>query len=498
MPRSSWAALRRVLVLLLAVAARAQDIPPITAAALRADIELLASDAIAGRATGSTEGVTAAKALAARLQAAGLQPAGTDGFLQAIDWTGFDFEGEPQLATLAADGTRTPAARGAEFDYMGGPPCDATLKVIVATAGKDPPLPPRADTALLLLGGRRDVGKWLEAAGAPDGKGWGALLLTASPNAPPRPLAMRGIYERDADGQPTRPVRLLLLGRLRDALVAGSVASLQIAVRGHGTVPAYNVVGLLPGAGTTEQLELAQQVVVFSAHYDHLGTRAPPATPAAPPALEDHATPPAAPAEPPDLIYNGADDDASGCAAVLELARVFGAEARAGRPPARTLIFLLVTGEERGLLGTEYWLDHPARPLKDIVLNLNFEMIGRPDTLAGGPGRLWLTGFERSNLGPAFAAAGLPVAPDARPDQHFFERSDNYAFVKRGVVGQSLSSYNMHSEYHTVADEIGTLDFAHMEGAVRASLAAARMVADGSLTPVWVKGAEATDSKSGR
>jgi hypothetical protein len=491
--------LRPAVVLLVAAAARAQDIPPVTAADLRADVELLASDAAAGRATGSTEGVTCAKALAARLEAAGLQPAGTDGFLQPIDSTGFDFDGEPQLATLAADGTRTPVARGAEFDYLGGPPFEGTLKVAVATVSKDPPQPPRADTALLLLGGRRDTAKWLEAGGAKDGKGWGALLLTASANAPPRPLAVRGLFHLTPEGQPATPPRLLVGGKLRDALLSGGVASVQIAVRGRGPVPAYNVVGLLPGAGTTAQPDLAQQVVVFSAHYDHLGTLAPPATPEAPPAaLEDHATPPAAPAEPPDLVFNGADDDASGCAAVLELARVFGADSRAGRPPARTLIFLLVTGEERGLLGTEYWLDHPARPLEDMVLNLNFEMIGRPDTLAGGPGRLWLTGFERSNLGPAFAAAGLPVAPDARPDQHFFERSDNYAFVERGVVGQSLSSYNMHAEYHTVDDEIGTLDFTHMEGAVRAGLAAARMVADGSLAPAWVKGEEATDSEPGR
>ncbi|HEX5008935.1 MAG TPA: hypothetical protein VFY71_00940, partial [Planctomycetota bacterium] len=274
-------------VLLLAATAGAQSIPPITAADLRADVELLASDASAGRATGSTESVTCAKALAARLQAAGLQPAGTDGFLQAIDWTGFDFDGEPALATLAADGTRTPAARGAEWDYLGGPPCDATLKVLVETAGKDAPVPPRADTALLLQGSRRDVGTWLQAGGAPDGKGWGALLLTASPNAPPRPLALRGSCEITDDGKPTRPVRILLLARLRDALVAG-VATVQITVRGHGPVPAYNVVGLLPGAGTQEQPDLAQQVVVISAHYDHLGTRPPPAPPAA--ALEDHAT----------------------------------------------------------------------------------------------------------------------------------------------------------------------------------------------------------------
>src|SRR5262245_65376959 len=109
-------AARVVAVALLLSAARAQDIPPVTAADLRADVELLASDAAGGRATGSPESVTCARALAARFEAAGLQPAGTDGFLQPIDWTGFELDGEPQLATLAADGTRTPVARGAEFD----------------------------------------------------------------------------------------------------------------------------------------------------------------------------------------------------------------------------------------------------------------------------------------------------------------------------------------------------------------------------------------------
>jgi hypothetical protein len=294
---------------------------------------------------------------------------------------------------------------------------------------------------------------------------------------------MRGIFEVTPEGQPTSRCDAGA-GQAARRAGGGRVASVQIAVRGRGTVPAYNVVGLLPGAGTKDAPELAQQVVVFSAHYDHLGTLAPPATPEAPAAaLEDHATPPVAPAEPPDLIFNGADDDASGCAAVLELARVFGAEARAGRPSARTLIFLLVTGEERGLLSTEYWLDHPARPLQDIVLNLNFEMIGRPDTLAGGPGRLavWLLGAATR---PA-RCRGPPVAP-TRSDQHSSSAATTTPSWSAASWADLSSTTCTRS---TTPSRRSHADFTHMEGAVRASLAAARMAADGSLAPAWVKAA---------
>ena len=118
---------------------------------------------------------------------------------------------------------------------------------------------------------------------------------------------------------------------------------------------------------------------------------------------------------------------------VLELAAAFGR----GPPPARTLVFLLATGEEVGLLGTEYYLEHPAMPLDATVANINFEMVGRPDPLVGGAGKLWLTGFDKTNVGSAWNAAGLPIATDERPEQHFYERSDNFAFVERRVIAQS-------------------------------------------------------------
>ena len=117
-------------------------------------------------------------------------------------------------------------------------------------------------------------------------------------------------------------------------------------------------------------------------------------------------------------------------------------------------------------------------------------MIGRPDALIGGPGQLWLTGFERTNLGPAFAAEGIEIAVDPRPDQNFFMRSDNIAFARRGIVAQSLSTYDLHTDYHRVTDEADTLDYAHMEACVRTSYEAARALADGRVDPAWEPGGQ--------
>jgi Zn-dependent M28 family amino/carboxypeptidase len=168
---------------------------------------------------------------------------------------------------------------------------------------------------------------------------------------------------------------------------------------------------------------------------------------------------------------------------VLELAQAFAAD----EPPARTLLFLLASGEEKGLIGTRYYLDHPSVPLDQTVANLNFEMIGRPDELIG-PGKLWLTGFERTTLGAAFREAGFDVVADERPEQNFFQRSDNYAFAVLGIVGQTLSSYNLHEDYHNVTDEADTLDYEHMQAATRSAYAAARLLSQGEISPEWLPG----------
>ena len=126
-------------------------------------------------------------------------------------------------------------------------------------------------------------------------------------------------------------------------------------------------------------------------------------------------------------------------------------------------------------------------PLDRTVANLEIEMIGRPDSLAGGPGKGWLTGFERSTMGERLAAAGIPVVPDPRPEQHFFERSDNIAFALRGIPAHTLSSYNMHRDYHTPADQVDRVDLAHLARLADAAARAARLLADGEA-PVWKPG----------
>jgi hypothetical protein len=220
----------------------------------------------------------------------------------------------------------------------------------------------------------------------------------------------------------------------------------------------HNVVGVMPGSDPA----VRDEFILVDAHLDHLGIGRPVNG---------------------DSIYNGADDDASGVTAVLGIARLLAA----GPPPRRTIIFAAMTGEEMGLLGTRWYIAHPARPLDQTVGNLEIEMIGRPDSLAGGPGRAWLTGYERSTMGDSLAAEGIPIVADPRPDQHFFERSDNIAFARMGIPAHTLSSFNLHDDYHQPSDEVDKVDFDHMTAVIHAAADAVRILANGPK-PAWHAG----------
>ena len=232
----------------------------------------------------------------------------------------------------------------------------------------------------------------------------------------------------------------------------------------YDTVPADarvidgNVIGIIRGSDPT----LRNEAVIVAAHYDHIGIRT---------AVNG------------DSIANGADDDASGVIAVLEIARAL----RRGTAPKRTVVFIAFAGEESGGLGTRWYMAHPVVPLETTVAQFQIEMIGRPDSLAGGTGKGWLTGYELSTMGPLLAGAGIPVVKDPRPDQSFFTRSDNYAFARRGIPAHTFSSFNLHTDYHTVNDEVESVDFAHMTAMIDAATRAVRVLADGQK-PVWNPG----------
>jgi hypothetical protein len=222
----------------------------------------------------------------------------------------------------------------------------------------------------------------------------------------------------------------------------------------------YNLVGVIRGSDPA----LRNEAVVLGAHFDHVGVGKP---------VEG------------DSVYNGADDDASGVATVLTAAR-----ALAEDPPKRTVVVLLTSGEEFGVLGTQWYLERPKVPLETTVADLQVEMVGRPDTLVGA-GKLWLTGFERSTMGEELSGAGLPVVADPRPEFRFFERSDNIVFALRGIPAHTLSSYGMHGDYHQPSDEVERIDFEHLTRVADVVARAARVLADGPR-PTWKPGGRPT------
>ena len=222
----------------------------------------------------------------------------------------------------------------------------------------------------------------------------------------------------------------------------------------------YNLVGLIRGSDPA----LRDEAIVLGAHFDHLGVGTP---------VEG------------DSIYNGADDDASGVATVLAAARSL-----AAAPPKRTVVVLLTSGEEYGVLGTQWYLERPAVPLASTVADLQVEMVGRPDTLLSA-GKLWLTGFERSTMGEELSQAGLPVVADPRPAFRFFERSDNIVFALRGIPAHTLSSFGLHADYHQPSDQADRIDFDHLARAAELVSRAARVLAEGPR-PSWNPGGKPT------
>ena len=216
--------------------------------------------------------------------------------------------------------------------------------------------------------------------------------------------------------------------------------------------PAVNVVGLLRGSDPA----LRDEYVIGGAPYDHVGGYA-------------------ARAVDGDSIFHGAADDASGVVAGLEAAR----QLVEGGAPRRSVIFVTFTGEENGMTGTHWYIRQPPRPMQQTVAGFLIEMIGRPDSLAGGPGKGWLTGYERSTMGEMLSAAGIAVVPDPRPAQNFFMRSDNAPFARIGIPAHTISSFGLHTDYHQPSDEVETLDFPHFAAVINAVARGVRVVADG-------------------
>lgn len=232
----------------------------------------------------------------------------------------------------------------------------------------------------------------------------------------------------------------------------GTLIKLHASVTPWQSSHSWNVLARIEG---TKQ---KRQIILLSAHLDHLG-------------VKDGKT------------YPGADDDASGTVAVMELARALAKQPQ----PQRTLVFALWGSEEVGLIGARYFLQNPTFDLKDIVANLEFEMIARPDPKVK-PDQLWLTGWERTDLGPTLAAHRAQLVGDPHPDQSFFTRSDNFALAKKGIIAQTVSSYGLHMDYHQPTDTLEKVDWQHLDSAIGSMIVPINWLANSNFTPKWNEG----------
>jgi hypothetical protein len=237
----------------------------------------------------------------------------------------------------------------------------------------------------------------------------------------------------------------------------------RVEIKGELAAPetrrTWNAVGKITGTDA----RLSSEVILLSAHLDHLGVR------------EN------APGD--DKIFNGADDDASGCVAVLELARVSATEKR----PKRTIYFAFFGSEEAGGLGSRYFVDNLSFPKENLIANLQFEMLGRPDAKVGAD-ELWLTGYERSDLGAQLARRGAKLVGDPHPEQNFFQRSDNFTLARQGVVAHTVSSFGLHTDYHRASDELKTIDFGHLTRSINSMVKPIEWLANSDFKPVWYEG----------
>ncbi|HUF76001.1 MAG TPA: M28 family peptidase [Longimicrobiales bacterium] len=295
-----------------------------------------------------------------------------------------------------------------------------------------------------------------------------------------QPAVARGWGEPSAAAPPFRPILMIRTSALEDLLRSRAVdlatlqsrASEQVRVdRVQGltltltqrmldeNVTAPNVVGVLEGSDPS----LRDEYVVFSAHMDHVGVGAPDARG--------------------DSIFNGADDDASGTIAVVEIA-----EAMASLPtaPRRSMLFLLVSGEEKGLWGSEYFANNPPVPAAQMVANLNMDMVGRnwPDTIVA-------IGKEHSDLGAtlervnaAHPELGMTAIDDLWPEESFYTRSDHYNFAVKGVP--VLFFFNgTHEDYHGRDDEVDRLDAEKAARIARLVFYVGAEIGNADARPVW-------------
>lgn len=432
----------------------------VCAACIRRNLDYLASPELRGRGSGSIDEYHAAQYIAAQLKHYGLAPAAGNGeYIQTATIKTRAVTTAPVLSLDSAGNTLW--KHGTEFAVLQLPEPDisAPLQKLDLSDAKTSPSDVKAGAAVLFRvkpgASRQDV----QSAISPYRASKAALLIVPEVAGAEAMFQRLGSQlpraEKRIGDTPAGPDMILLKSQPAQQLWGmqdGTVLKLHAEVTPWQISHTWNVLANIEG--TTQK----RQIILLSAHLDHLGVRD-------------------------GKMYPGADDDASGTVAVMELARALSKEKR----PQRTLVFALFGSEETGLLGSQYFLKHPPFPLDNLVANLNFEMIGRADAKVK-PDELWLTGWERTSLGPELAAHGAQLVADPHPEENFFMRSDNYSLAKDGIVAQTVSSYGLHKDYHQPTDTLDKVDWQHLDSAIGSMIAPVSWLANSNFTPQWNAG----------
>src|SRR5215813_2236807 len=434
---------------------------------LRAEMNFLASDALQGRGSATNFERIAAEYIASQFRQFGLEPAGdkdasgAPGFVQRVALQTVKFTEPPTLRATSEGQTRSwQYGRDLLTNFVRSSQTSGKPQLVDADE-----TPAKGAFAIVRLPANSDRQKRADVTGrAFNAHAAGVVFLETGENKRTREsgnVRPAQLQSRVAEGLDAAFAVVNLSQEGFDVLAAmptGSMVEFGGPTQVDNNGATWNAVGLLRGWDQ----KAGKDAIFLSAHLDHLGVN------------ESNTG---------DKIYNGADDDASGCVTVLELARALAA----GPRPRRTIYFVCFGSEERGGWGAQYFTSHSPVPLEHIVADLNFEMLGRPDAKVG-PSKLWLTGYERSNLGAELARQGARLVADPHPEQNFFQRSDNYTLALRGVVAHTVSSFGLHSDYHRPSDEASKIDFLFMTTCVGWLIGPVRWLANTSFRPAWNPG----------
>ena len=449
---------------------------------IRAHVRFLAHDLLEGRGTGQRGGDVAAEYIATQFALYGLKPAGDHGtYMQKVPMVGITPGAETTFALTPASGEAMPlkvldeyvaydqaqqpqsdidapvvfvgyGIHAPEYGWDDYKDVDLKGKVLLMLVNEPPSDNPRFFKGKALTYYGRWTYKYEEAArrGAV-----GALLIhqTEMASYPWEVVRNSNSGEKaylKLDGSPRLKAAAWIHYSVAKRLAAASgldltrlmndaqsrdfkPVPLSVRLRAHivskiRPFESNNVLAMLPGSDG----RLKEEAVMYTAHYDHLGIR---------------------PDMPGDNIYNGADDNATGCGILLELARAF---SQAGQKPRRSILFASVTAEEQGLLGSEYLGKHPPIPAGKIALDLNYDDIPP----LGSPQEVEVAGAERTTFYPTVTATAkdfrLTIRPDAHPEAGHYYRSDHFSLARVGIPSFSVNEgvkYRGHDEAWGLAQD---------------------------------------------